>query len=340
MGVTSKHSVMPIHVRICRKWQRKITTMYDPSMRVLAVLELLQAFETVSSAQLAQKLEVSPRSVQRYVLRLQDMGIPIEGKRGVGGHYRLRAGHRVPPLMFSSEEALTLVLGLQALQHLGLNALAPMTETVKAKLQRVMPPETRQQTQNLEQAVQIGASPWVADTDFAQLQRVLQAVRQHRVVGFGYTDSGQKNSQRRAQPSHAIHIDGRWYMVAWCEWRKATRVFRLDRIKNLSLLETTFAPPTPFDALELVKGSLPRQPETHHIRVWLNAAPEDLRGRLSVWWGELSAEAGGTRLECQRNNLEAFGAMLLGLGCQIRIDEPLALLEVFKTLRKRCDAFL
>jgi predicted DNA-binding transcriptional regulator YafY len=314
--------------------------MYDPSMRVLAVLELMQAHETVSSSQLAKKLEVSPRSVQRYILRLQDMGIPIEGKRGVGGHYRLKAGHRIPPLMFSSEEALTLVLGLHALQHLGLNALAPMTATLKAKLHRVMPPATREQTQSLEQAVQIGASPWVVGTDFAQLQLLLQAVRQHRVVRFAYTDYQKKTSTRTVQPSHAIHLDGRWYAVAWCQLRRATRVFRLDRLQDLILLETTFTPPTPFDALEMVKGSLPGQPRAHQIRVWLDIPPEDLRGRLSVWWGELSAEAGGTRLVCERNNLEAFGGMLLGLGCHVRIDEPPALLEVLKTLRRRCDELL
>jgi biotin operon repressor len=166
MGITSTKSVIPIHVRT---WLI-LSDMYDPSMRVLAVLELMQSHETVTNAQLAKKLEVSSRSVQRYIVHLQDMGIPIEGKRGVGGHYRLRAGHRIPPLMFSNEEALTLVLGLHALQHLGLNALAPMTETVKAKLHRVMPHTTREHTQTLEQAVQIGASPWVVNTDFEQLQ--------------------------------------------------------------------------------------------------------------------------------------------------------------------------
>jgi predicted DNA-binding transcriptional regulator YafY len=314
--------------------------MYDPSMRVLAVLELMQAFETVTNTQLAKKLEVSPRSVQRYITRLQDMGIPIEGKRGVGGHYRLKAGHRIPPLMFSSEEALTLVLGLHALQHLGLSALAPMTETVKAKLHRVMPHATREHTQTLEQAVQIGASPWVVNTDFEQLQLLLQAVRQHRVIRFAYTDTNKKVSTRTVRPSHAIHLEGRWYIVAWCELRQGTRVFRLDRARDLTLLETTFVPPAPFDALELVQGSLPGQPQAHRISVWLNAPPEDLRGKLSAWWGELTSEQGGTRLTCERNNLEGVGAMLLGLGCPMRIDEPPALLEVFKTLRARCDTLL
>ena len=314
--------------------------MYDPSMRVLAVLELMQSFETVTNAQLAHKLEVSPRSVQRYIARLQDMGIPIEGKRGVGGHYRLKAGHRLPPLMFSTEEALTLMLGLHALQHLGLNALAPMTTTVKAKLHRVMPAATREHVQTLEDAVRIGASPWVVGADFEQLQLLLRAVRQHRAIQFSYTDNSQKISTRTAQPSHAIHLSGRWYAVAWCELRRDTRVFRLDRVQDLTLLEKSFAPPAPFDALELVRGSLPGQPQLHRISVWLNAPPEDLRGKLSVWWGELTSEQGGTRLICERNHLEGFGAMLLGLGCQIRIDEPPALLGVFKTLRSRCDALL
>ncbi len=309
-------------------------------MRVLAVLELMQTHETVTNAQLAQKLEVSPRSVQRYITRLQDMGIPIEGKRGVGGHYRLRPGHRIPPLMFSNEEALTLVLGLHALQHLGLDALAPMTETVKAKLHRVMPPSTIEHTQTLEQAVQIGASPWVVHTDFEQLQLLLQAVRQHCVIQFEYSDNNKKISTRTAQPSHAIHLDGRWYAVAWCQLRQATRVFRLDRLKHLTLCETTFVPPAPFNALELVQGSLPGQSQSHHISVWLDAPPEDLRGKLSLWWGELTSERGGTRLNCQRSHLEGFGAMLLGLGCPIRIDEPPALLEVFRTLRARCDALI
>ena len=99
--------------------------MYDPSMRVLTVLELLQAKEEVSGAELARRLEVSPRTVQRYVARLQDLGIPVEGRRGVGGAYRLRPGFRLPPLMFTGEEALSLSLGLLALHHLGLRELLP-----------------------------------------------------------------------------------------------------------------------------------------------------------------------------------------------------------------------
>src|SRR5680860_105207 len=104
--------------------------MYDPLMRVLTTLEILQARERVSGADLAKRMEVSLRTVQRYVARLQDLGIPVESSRGVGGAYRLRPGFRLPPLMFTDEEAFALALGLQALRQVGLASFAPASEAV------------------------------------------------------------------------------------------------------------------------------------------------------------------------------------------------------------------
>src|SRR3954447_18352332 len=102
--------------------------MYDPIMRVLTMLEILQARDHVSGAELAERLEVNIRTVQRYIVRLQDLSIPVESVRGVGGFYRLRPGFRLPPLMFTDEEAFALSLGLRALRQLGLSAFAPAAE--------------------------------------------------------------------------------------------------------------------------------------------------------------------------------------------------------------------
>lgn len=109
--------------------------MYDPSMRVLTVLELLQTRERMSGADLAARLEVSVRTVQRYVARLQDLGVPVTSTRGPGGSYRLRPGFRLPPMMFGTEETFALVLGLDALTYLGLSEIAPATVGAKAKLE-------------------------------------------------------------------------------------------------------------------------------------------------------------------------------------------------------------
>jgi len=127
--------------------------MYDPSMRVLTVLELLQEHEEITGQELARHLEVSARTVQRYVARLQDLGVPVEGRRGVGGAYRLRPGYRLPPLMFTAQEATSVALGLQALHLLGLDSLTPATTGARSKLRRALPAALREQVQALEQAV-------------------------------------------------------------------------------------------------------------------------------------------------------------------------------------------
>src|ERR1700679_1674870 len=113
--------------------------MYDPIMRVLTVLEILLARDHVTGAELARRLEVDLRTVQRYIVCLRDLSIPIESTRGVGGSYRLRPGFRMPPLLITDEEAFALSLGLRALRQLGLSAFAPATEGALAKLGRILP---------------------------------------------------------------------------------------------------------------------------------------------------------------------------------------------------------
>src|SRR5204863_4074973 len=102
--------------------------VYHPTTRVLAVLELLQSRQRVRGAELAERLEVDGRTVRRYVTMLQDLGIPVEAERGRYGAYRLRPGFKLPPLMFSDEEALAVVLGLLAARQLGLAVAAPAVE--------------------------------------------------------------------------------------------------------------------------------------------------------------------------------------------------------------------
>ncbi|GGK31978.1 repressor [Deinococcus malanensis] len=309
--------------------------MYDPSMRVLTVLELLQARESVTGAELARRLEVSPRTVQRYVARLQDLGIPVEGRRGVGGTYRLKPGFRLPPLMFTGEEALSLALGLRALRHLGLHTLAPAAEAAGAKLSRTLPAPLRDGIQALETAVQLDASPWVVSTDAALLAALLRAVRESRTVEFRYVAAQGAGTTRQANIYRVLHLGGRWYAVGWCLLRGALRSFRLDRMDSLCVLDTQFVAPADFDAAAVLRASLPGI-QMHEVSVWLACPPEELRGRVSAWHTEILPEEGGTRLRTQREELESFAAFLLGLAVTFRVDGPPELREAFGTLARRC----
>ncbi|UWX64072.1 helix-turn-helix transcriptional regulator [Deinococcus rubellus] len=311
--------------------------MYDPSMRVLTVLELLQAREQVTGPELARCLEVSPRTVQRYVARLQDLGIPVEGRRGVGGAYRLKPGFRLPPLMFSGEEALSLALGLKALQHLGLTSLTPAAQGAGAKLRRTLPDALRQEMEALEAAVQLEASDWVVSTDAALLATLLRAVREHRAVRFAYHSRLSADSLRDVDVYRVAQFGGGWYAVGQCHVRQALRCFRLDRMSALSLLDVSFVPPEDFNVLSYLRSSLPATPESQQISVWLGLPMGELRGRVSNWGTTLTEEGSGTRLQAQREHLEAFAAMLLGLGCEIRIEQPPQLHQVFAGLAQRCQ---
>src|SRR5215831_2888488 len=187
--------------------------MYDPIMRVLTVLEILQAREHVSGAELANRLEVNPRTVQRYVARLQDLCIPVESTRGVGGAYRLKAGFRLPPMMFTDEEAFALTLGLRALRHLGLAAFAPATEGAAAKLGRVLPDPVRDSAHTVEEVVALEPGPWVISASAESLIRVCTAVRTRCRVTFHYESHDRKLSRREVDPYGIVHMDGRWYLV-------------------------------------------------------------------------------------------------------------------------------
>src|SRR5919205_2603078 len=113
--------------------------MYHPTTRVLTVLELLQAHERMSGPELARRLEVDVRTIRHYITLLQDLGIPIESERGRYGAYRLRPGFKLPPLMFTEDEAVAPTLGLLAVRRLGLAAVAPPVDGAPAQVHRLNP---------------------------------------------------------------------------------------------------------------------------------------------------------------------------------------------------------
>src|SRR5438874_575545 len=117
--------------------------MSRPATRIFAVLELLQSHGRMSGSELASRLGVDARTVRRYIATLEAMGIPITAERGRDGAYALVAGFRLPPMMFSEDEALALSVGLLAVRELGLADAAAAIESAQAKLERVMPDKLR-----------------------------------------------------------------------------------------------------------------------------------------------------------------------------------------------------
>ncbi|MGA3133150.1 MAG: YafY family protein [Terracidiphilus sp.] len=308
--------------------------MYDPIMRVLTVLELLQARDHVTGAELAERLEVDLRTVQRYIVRLKDLKIPVESSRGVGGAYRLRPGYRLPPLLLTNEEAFALSLGLHSLRQVGLSAFAPATEGALKKLERVLPEALRESIHTVEDVVAIEPGPWVVTTSVEYLIRAASAIRTGRRIRFDYRSHDGAATRRHIEPYGVVHTDGRWYLIGYCLSRRALRTFRLDRAANLESGAGKFRRPADFDARQHLRASMPFVQSQYQIDVWIDLPIEQARQSFMPLRVALEEENGGTRVRCGRDRLEMIAAMLLSMGRRIVVRNPPELRKTFRELAR------
>src|SRR5438874_11233255 len=123
--------------------------MPTPAARLLELLELLQTKPLTTGREIADRLAIDGRTVRRYIAALQELGIPVEGERGVGGGYRVRPGYRLPPLMLDDDEAVVVVLGLVAARRLGLDGTSESVDGALAKIHRVLPDTLRRRVEAL-----------------------------------------------------------------------------------------------------------------------------------------------------------------------------------------------
>src|ERR1700692_4215944 len=185
--------------------------MYFPTTRVLTVLELLQSHQQMSGPEIAERLEVNTRTVRRYITMLQDLGIPVEAGRGRHGSYRLRPGFKLPPLMFTEEEALALTLGLLAARKLGLAVAAPAVEGALAKIERVLPEALQERVRAVQDTLSLSFPPVNIASKSALLLTLCSAAQQERRVFLRYQDWQGGESEREVDIYGLVYRGGYWY---------------------------------------------------------------------------------------------------------------------------------
>ncbi|GIM91901.1 helix-turn-helix transcriptional regulator [Paractinoplanes toevensis] len=196
--------------------------MPKTSARLLALLSLLQTRRDWSGTALADRLEISLRTVRRDVDRLRELGYPIAAAKGPDGGYRLGAGTDLPPLLFDDEQAIALTVALQIAAGRD-EAAARALNTIR----QVLPSRLRHRVDAIDvTAVERPATRTPAPVDGRLLLAVSAAVRAREVLRFDYPTG----PSRRAEPHHLITWDGRWYVVAWDLDRADWRTFRADRM--------------------------------------------------------------------------------------------------------------
>jgi predicted DNA-binding transcriptional regulator YafY len=244
--------------------------MYHPTTRVLAVLALLQAHGRMSGAELAQRLEVNVRTLRRYIIMLQDLGVPIEAERGRNGAYLLSAGFKLPPMMFTNEEALALTVGLISARHLNLADTDRAVESAFAKLERVMPIDLKSRVRALTETITLDPKRTSsAPPDEAVLSTMSGAAQLRRRVHIRYHPSQGEETERDFDPYGLTYYQHRWYAVGYCHLRQDLRSFRLDRITHINPVEANFDRPDGFDPLAYLMQAIAIMPRKYAFELLL-----------------------------------------------------------------------
>lgn len=314
-----------------------------PAARLLALLEVLQGRPSATGAELAEAIGVSERSLRRYVLRLMDLGIPVESERGPYGGYRLAPRFRMPPLMLSPEEAVAVTIGLVLSRRLGVSATGPAGVTALAKLQRVLPDALRERVRAMGAALDIvPPSPRAGEIAPTLLTELGAAAGAQRRVRICHRGPGGSETEREVDPYGVVFHGGRWYLVGHDHLRDALRTFRLDRITGAETLPEGFAAPEGFDAVEHLVQSLVSVPYPVAVEVVLHTDLEDAQRLVPPTVGTVTPDPAGARLHIGAASTEWAAHHLVGLGVPFTVVGPDelrgALRELAEVVRRTADA--
>ncbi|MFC4588368.1 helix-turn-helix transcriptional regulator [Sphaerisporangium corydalis] len=298
--------------------------MANTSSRTLRLLSLLQTHRYWPGTELADRLEVSVRTLRRDVDRLRELGYPVEAHRGVDGGYQLAAGAALPPLLVDDEEAVALAVGLRMAAQGSVAGIEESSVRALTKVVQVMPPRLRRRIEALSTATVPtvwGAGPTV---DAGVLTSVAQACRDEERLRFAYKARDGEESARYVEPHRLVSLGRRWYLVAYDLGRHGWRSFRLDRLDGPLGTRERFRPrelPAD-DAAGFVRQGIDSIVPPLACEVVVHAPAGRVRDRVGRWGTVEEIDEGRCRLRMTSDTLD-WPAMALGsLGADFEVVHP------------------
>jgi len=314
--------------------------MAGTGARTLQLMSLLQTSRHWAGQELADRLEVSLRTLRRDVDRLRELGYPVEARRGVAGGYQLQPGASLPPLVLDDDEAVALALGLQAAAQSGVEGMAESSVRALAKVVPVMPRRLRRRVEALTQAT--ARAPWSGGggpaVDPGVLTTLAQLCRDGERCVLAYTTRDERAGQRRVEPHRLVPLGRRWYLVAYDLDRADWRTFRLDRVAAARPLGERFAPrrlPAE-DVTEFVRAGTRALPTATVVRATVQAPAADVVRRAGRWASVTPLDERTCRVDVPVDGPE-WALLVLGLtGAEFTVESPA---DVRDLLREWGDRF-
>ena len=283
----------------------------SPTARAIMTLVALQDSPGIGADRLARRLGVSTRAVRRYVGILREADIPVESVRGPEGGYRLGRGVRLPPLVFSSDEALGLVMAVLDGHH-RTDDPEDVVGAAVAKLLRAMPQHVAEQADVVRRMAAAAQDRSAVRPDPTTTVTLVRAAADRRTVGLDYRSENGRELTLEVEPWAVVVRHGRWYLLCRSLRADAVRTYRVDRVRRVTPGGSTFEPPPDLDPVALLEEHLGLG-WAHPTEVLIEAPLGDVRwvprtmGRLEP------VDERTTRLVGSTGNLPGYAADLAQL---------------------------
>jgi predicted DNA-binding transcriptional regulator YafY len=286
----------------------------SPAARALLVLEMIQNSPGITADRLADRLGLSDRAVRRHVTILREAGIPVESSRGRYGGYRIGRGMRLPPLMFTPTEALGLVMAVLEGHPAGEDD--PVGQAL-GKIVRALPEPLARPADAVRRVAARGWDVVMPDVDVTAQLAQASAARQVLRLRYG-ADPG-RTWEMEVDPWAVVVRHRRWYLLCWSHAKDARRVLRVDRVRDVVVLDRGFEPPPDLDPLTAVEEQL-SMGWRYPVEVVIEAPLERCREWLPRSFGRLDPmDATTTRLMASTDEPEWYAAQLGNLPFVFRL---------------------
>ncbi len=297
--------------------------MSSVATRLISLIFLLQSRSLCKAGDLADELGVSERTIHRYMGMLEEMGIPIYSERGPYGGFSLMRGYKLPPLIFTAEEATVLYMGAGLVEQMWGQVYHEAVTGVIAKLDNVLPDDLRHQVDEVQRSLVVSS---LAARDYRPWAPTLQALREsilrRRRVRITYRSFALEETRRDVDPYALTFRWGLWYLVGYCRLRDDMRSFRVDRIKEARVLKETFDIPPDFSARAYVEHQM-QFDDRYMVVVRLDPiAAARAREQMGHWAEIIDHEDGSATVQMQASDFDWATGWVLGQGGRAKALEP------------------